>query len=127
MKGLRQLCIILLILSLGEILQLRFNIPVPGTILGMIILLFLLMIKVVKLKNIDSISTTLLNNFALFFVPANVGIMVYFEQVKVVWVKLLIVIIISTIVVMAVTGLTVQLLDRAISKQKKGDKYESLS
>lgn len=127
MKGLRQLCIILLILSLGEILQLRFNIPVPGTILGMIILLFLLMIKVVKLKNIDSISTTLLNNFALFFVPANVGIMVYFEQVKVVWVKLLIVIIISTIVVMAVTGLTVQLLDRAISKQKKGDKYESIS
>jgi len=100
---------------------------VPGTILGMIILLFLLMIKVVKLKNIDSISTTLLNNFALFFVPANVGIMVYFEQVKAVWVKLLIVIIISTIVVMAVTGLTVQLLDRAISKQKKGGKHESLS
>lgn len=127
MKGLRQLCIILLILSLGEILQLRFNIPVPGTILGMIILLFLLMIKVVKLKNIDSISTTLLNNFALFFVPANVGIMVYFEQVKAVWIKLLIIIIISTIVVMAVTGLTVQLLDKAISKQKKGDKYGSLS
>ena len=34
--------------------------------------------------------------------------------------------IVSTIVVMAVTGLTVQLLDKAISKAEKGEKHESL-
>ena len=57
----------LLILSLGEILQLKFNIPVPGTILGMVILLFLFMIKVIKLKTIENISTILLEEFALIF------------------------------------------------------------
>lgn len=124
MKGLKQLCIVLVLLSLGEILNLRFNIPIPGTILGMVILLFLMMIRVIKLKTIEHISSILLDNLALFFVPANVGIIVLYDQIKTVWVRLIIVLILSTIIVMAVTGLTVQFLDRAISKQKKGEKYE---
>lgn len=124
MKGLKQLCIVLVLLSLGEILNLRFNIPIPGTILGMVILLFLMMISVIKLKTIEHISSILLDNLALFFVPANVGIIVLYDQIKTVWVRLIIVLILSTIIVMAVTGLTVQFLDRAISKQKKGEKYE---
>ncbi len=113
-----------MLLSLGEILNLRFNIPIPGTILGMVILLFLMMIRVIKLKTIEHISSILLDNLALFFVPANVGIIVLYDQIKTVWVRLIIVLILSTIIVMAVTGLTVQFLDRAISKQKKGEKYE---
>lgn len=124
MKGLKQLCIVLVLLSLGEILNLRFNIPIPGTILGMVIVLFLMMIRVIKLKTIEHISSILLDNLALFFVPANVGIIVLYDQIKTVWVRLIIVLILSTIIVMAVTGLTVQFLDRAISKQKKGEKYE---
>lgn len=124
MKGLKQLCIVLVLLSLGEILNLRFNIPIPGTILGMVILLFLMMIRVIKLKTIEHISSILLDNLALFFVPANVGIIVLYDQIKTVWVRLIIVLILSTIIVMSVTGLTVQFLDRAISKQKKGEKYE---
>lgn len=124
MKGLKQLCIVLVLLSLGEILNLRFNIPIPGTILGMVIVLFLMMIRVIKLKTIEHISSILLDNLALFFVPANVDIIVLYDQIKTVWVRLIIVLILSTIIVMAVTGLTVQFLDRAISKQKKGEKYE---
>ncbi len=109
-------------MSLGEILQLKFNIPVPGTILGMGILLFLLMIKVIKLKNIENISTILLDNFSIFFVPANVGIMVFYDQIKTIWMKLFFVLIVSTIVVMVVTSLTVQFLDKVFSMQKKGEK-----
>lgn len=122
MSSLKQLSIVLFILSLGEILQLKFNIPVPGTILGMGILLFLLMIKVIKLKNIENISTILLDNFSIFFVPANVGIMVFYDQIKTIWMKLFFVLIVSTIVVMVVTSLTVQFLDKVFSMQKKGEK-----
>jgi len=122
LSSLKQLSIVLFILSLGEILQLKFNIPVPGTILGMGILLFLLMIKVIKLKNIENISTILLDNFSIFFVPANVGIMVFYDQIKTIWMKLFFVLIVSTIVVMVVTSLTVQFLDKVFSMQKKGEK-----
>lgn len=122
MNTIKQLSIVLLILSLGEIFQLKFNLPVPGTILGMVILLILLMIKAIKLKNIENISAILLDNLSMFFVPANVGIMVFYDQIKSSWMKLLIVLIVSTIVVMAVTGLTVQFLDKVVSKQKKGEK-----
>lgn len=122
MNTIKQLSIVLLILSLGEIFQLKFNLPVPGTILGMVILLILLMIKAIKLKNIENISAILLDNLSMFFVPANVGIMVFYDQIKSSWMKLLIVLIVSTIVVMAATGLTVQFLDKVVSKQKKGEK-----
>jgi len=80
------------------------------------------MIKAIKLKNIENISAILLDNLSMFFVPANVGIMVFYDQIKSSWMKLLIVLIVSTIVVMAVTGLTVQFLDKVVSKQKKGEK-----
>ncbi len=126
MKGLKQFSIVLLILALGEILQLKFNIPVPGTILGMVILLFLLLLRIIKLKTIENISNVLLEHLALYFVPVNVGVIVYYDNIKSQLLKLFIVLIVSTIVVMAVTGLTVQLLDKAIRKQKKGEKHESL-
>jgi holin-like protein len=119
LKTLRQLGIVLLILSIGQIIQSKFNLFVPGTILGMIILLVLLLLKVIKLKWVESITNVLLDNISIFFVPANVGVMVYLSQIKDVWAKLLLIAIISTIVVMGVTGAVIQYIDKLMDKSKK--------
>lgn len=119
LKTLRQLGIVLLILSIGQIIQSKFNLFVPGTILGMIILLVLLLLKVIKLKWAESITNVLLDNISIFFVPANVGVMVYLSQIKDVWAKLLLIAIISTIVVMGVTGAVIQYIDKLMDKSKK--------
>lgn len=118
LKTLRQLGIVLLILSIGQIIQSKFNLFVPGTILGMIILLVLLLLKVIKLKWVESITNVLLDNISIFFVPANVGVMVYLSQIKDVWAKLLLIAIISTIVVMGVTGAVIQYIDKLMDKSK---------
>lgn len=119
MKILRQLGIVLLILSIGQIIQAKFNLFIPGTILGMMILLVLLLAKVIKLKWIEGITNVLLDHLSIFFVPANIGIMVYFSQIKDIWGKILITVIISTIVVMGVTGAVVKYLDKLMHKIKK--------
>lgn len=119
MKTLRQLSIVLLILSVGQILQTKFNLFIPGTILGMMILLILLLTKVIKLKWIENITNVLLDHISIFFVPANVGVMVYLSQIKDVWAQILFIAIISTVVVMGVTGAVVQLIDRLMARSRK--------
>jgi len=119
LKTLRQLSIILLILSVGQILQTKFNLFIPGTILGMMILLILLLTKVIKLKWIENITNVLLDHISIFFVPANVGVMVYLSQIKDVWAQILFIAIISTVVVMGVTGAVVQLVDRLMARSRK--------
>lgn len=119
MKTLRQLSIVLLILSVGLILQTKFNLFIPGTILGMMILLILLLTKVIKLKWIENITNVLLDHISIFFVPANVGVMVYLSQIKDVWAQILFIAIISTVVVMGVTGAVVQLVDRLMARSRK--------
>lgn len=121
MKTLKEFSLILIILFIGQVLQQKYNIPVPGTILGMIILLLLLITRVLKIERIEKISDVLLEHLTLFFVPSVVGIMNLFDKVKDIWFYLLIILIISTIVVMTVTGLTVQVLDKyLVNKRKKG-------
>lgn len=119
LKTLRQLSIVLLILSVGQILQTKFNLFIPGTILGMMILLILLLTKIIKLKWIENITNVLLDHISIFFVPANVGVMVYLSQIKDVWAQILFIAIISTVVVMGVTGAVVQLIDRLMARSRK--------
>ncbi|QCX34503.1 hypothetical protein FDN13_12770 [Caloramator sp. E03] len=62
MRYLRQFVIILFIAFIGEILNKIFNIPIPGNILGMVLLLFALIFGVIKLDYVDEVSKFLLEN-----------------------------------------------------------------
>lgn len=121
MKTLKEFSLVLIILFTGQILQQKYNIPVPGTILGMIILLLLLLTRIVRIERIEKITNILLEHLTLFFVPSVVGVMNLFDKIKDIWVYILIILLTSTLVVMVVTGLTVQLLDKHIlNRRKKG-------
>ena len=114
MKLLRQLGIILVICFIGEMLHKFLRIPVPGNVIGMMLLLIGLLSGIIKLSAIEEISEFLLNHLAFFFVPAGVGIISSLDIMKGNWISLLTIILISTVVVIVTTGITVQLL--------KGDK-----
>lgn len=112
MKLLRQSCLILGICFLGEVLNKSFNLPIPGNVLGMILLLILLSTGTVKLEKIEEISNFLLDHIAFFFVPAGVGLISCFGLLKGNLIVITFITLISTIIIMAVTGLTVQLLKK---------------
>ncbi|MBK5239943.1 CidA/LrgA family protein [Clostridium sp.] len=120
MKLLRELLIILVIYFVGEILTEFFNLPVPGNIMGMILLVILLCTNVVKLEMVDTVANFLLDHLAFFFIPAGVGILTSLVVIKDSFIRLLIVCFISTIVTIAVTALIVEFM----TKEKKGAKKQ---
>ena len=122
MKLFREAIIILGIYLLGEFISEVLSLPVPGNILGMIILLFLLCTKIIKLEQIETIANFLLDHLAFFFIPAGVGLMTSVDIIKDSWLKLIVVCIATTIIIIASTGLIVQYITR--KNTKRGEKLE---
>lgn len=108
MKLLREMLIILAIYFVSEFISKSLHLPIPGNILGMLILLFLLCTKVVKVEMIDKVSTFLLDHLAFFFIPAGVGIITAYNVLRGNTIKLLIVAVFSTFIIMAISGAVVQ-------------------
>ena len=89
MKLLREMLIILAIYFVSEFISKSLHLPIPGNILGMLLLLFLLCTKVVKVEMIDKVSTFLLDHLAFFFIPAGVGIITAYNVLRGNTIKLL--------------------------------------
>ena len=119
MRILLQLALILGICYAGDLIHDITGIPVPGNSLGMLILLLLLCLKIVKLEQIREVSDFFLKRLAFFFLPPAIGLMLVGDDVKSQWPLLLFLCIAITIVTMAATGWTVQLLCK---KSKTADK-----
>ncbi|EES48301.1 CidA/LrgA family protein [Clostridium botulinum] len=120
MKLFKEALIILIIYLLGEFLSSFFNLPVPGNIIGMIILFLLLCSNVIKVDNISNVSNFLLDHLAFFFIPAGVGLMTSLNIIKSNWLQLLIVCLCTTVIIIASTGLIVQFISKKSKDQKKG-------
>lgn len=110
MKSLGQFGIILSILLLGDIIQNYFKLAIPSSIIGIIILLLLLILKLIRLEWIEDISKILLDNLSLLFIPAGVGIINEFQVLKGNLLPITLIIVVATIVIILVTGYTVQAL-----------------
>jgi len=117
MRILLQLALILGICYIGDLIHEYTGVPIPGNILGMLILLLLLCLKIVKLEQIREISDFFLKRLAFFFLPPAIGLMLVGDDVKSQWPLLLFLCVVITIVTMAATGWTVQLLSKK-SKNK---------
>lgn len=113
MKLIRQFAIISIICFLGEVIRSLLGITIPGNVIGMILLLVLLCSGIIKLEVIEDISKFLLDHLPFFFVPAGVGLIASVGIIKDCWQYIILIIVISTIVVMTVTSITVQLFKRS--------------
>lgn len=124
MKLFREAIIILGLYLVGELITGLFNLPVPGNIIGMLLLLVLLSTKVIKIEQIETISNFLLDHLAFFFIPAGVGLMTSVGIIKDTWMKLIIVCIVTTAIIIASTGVIVQFVSRRLNKNKGSEIVE---
>jgi holin-like protein len=112
MNALKQFLIILGLYFTGEVVHGLFHLPIPGNIIGMILLLFGLLTKVIKLEMIEELTNFLLDNLAFFFVPAGVGLITTIGILKSSWYKILIICIVSTIIVLFVTSKSIEIIKK---------------
>ncbi|KIP54477.1 MULTISPECIES: CidA/LrgA family protein [Prevotella] len=117
----RQLAIIIGCLAVGEFITWLTGISVPSSIIGMLLLTFLLKVKVIKLEWVETISNFLVKNMGFFFVPPGVALMLYFDIIGKEIVSIVLATTLSTMLVLVVTGWT-HIMTRKIIKRIKGKK-----
>lgn len=122
MKIFREAIIILGIYLIGELISKVFSLPLPGNIIGLIILLTLLCTKTIKVEKVENVSTFFLDHLAFFFIPAGVGLLSSFDTIRNSLVSIFILCLITTAIVIVSTGLIVQFI---IGIQEKSNKKGS--
>ena len=120
MKYIRQFLIILAISFIGELLKYVLPLPIPASIYGMAILFVCLMTGWIKLEAVKETGKFLIEIMPLMFIPAAVGLIDTWEILAPSWIQFLIVTVVTTVVVMAVSGLITQAVIRS-RKRKAGD------
>jgi len=89
---------------LGELLSNRMGLLLPGSLVGMFLLLFLLFSGILKLEQVEKAADDLLRHLILLFVPAAVGIMVYVKIFSGNAVGIILNTLLSTVLVLVATG-----------------------
>lgn len=97
----------------GEIIARGLNLPVPGPVIGMLLLFIALMLRGGPGPELRTTSQNLLQHLSLLFVPAGAGIMVHLHRVSEEWLPLLLSLLISTLATLVVTALAMKLCLRA--------------
>ena len=113
-----QLAVIFAICLAGEFLHRIVGVPLPGNIIGMVLLLILLCLKVLKPGQISGVSGFFLNHLPLFFLPPSIAIMAVGDDILAKWPLLLVLCITFTLVTIAAGGLTTQFLIRLQEKRE---------
>ena len=110
MKHLGQIAIIAGVSLVGELLGYLIPLPVPGSIYGLLLMLFLLCTKMIKLRQVKAVSDWLISLMPVMFVGPTVGLMTSYESYKSFLIPVIVICIVSTVITMGVTGLTAQYL-----------------
>lgn len=99
---------------IGQVMSSFFHLPLPGNLVGMFLLLFLLFSGLVKESQIQNGADFLLKYMSLFFIPAGVGLLAHWNIIEKEWLSWLLTVLLSTALVLMVTG---KLVDHWIQKE----------
>lgn len=102
----RGVFIIILYYVLGNILATVSGHIVPGSVIGMLLLFFSLIAKIIRPEWIRAVAEFLTKNMTVFFIPASIGIMDQWGLIKSSLIGWVGVVFISTLLVLVSTGLT---------------------
>ena len=106
----RQCFIIFGCLAVGELIVWLTGITIPSSIIGMLLLAALLQMKAIKEEWVKGMSDFLISNMGFFFVPPGVALMLYLDIIQAELVPIVVATVVSTILVLIVTGWTHQML-----------------
>lgn len=121
MSFLNGITILLIYQLVGEVSVLYLELPVPGPVMGMVLLFVTLLIRRKTPESLDTAASTLLSHLSLLFIPAGVGMMVHFERIGNEWLPISIAIILSAIITIAATALIMLGCNRLLEKMSKKD------
>ena len=106
-----QFLTILGIYLIGTRLVTWLDLPVPGSIVGMVLLFIALVSGVCKLKWVEAAAQLHIKHITLLFIPFIVGVWHFAGIFRVEGIKLVIILAVSSLVVLLVTGFIAEFLE----------------
>lgn len=119
MRYIKQFLIILAVSLSGEVLHSVLPLPVPASIYGLVLMLAGLGTGLIPLEKVKEAGGFLIEIMPMMFIPAGVGLMVSWPQLKEVFVPVCVTVAATTILVMGVTGRVTQFI-----VERQGEKHE---
>lgn len=121
MKYIRQFVIILVVTFISEVLKYYIPLQIPASIYGLLIMLIALKTKVIPLEAVKDVGIFLIEIMPLMFIPAAVGLMNSWGTLKAICIPVIVITVVSTIVVMGVSGRMTQLII-CLEKRKENER-----
>jgi holin-like protein len=112
MKMFKELSLLLLYSVIGEGVRMFFHLPVPGSIIGILLLFLSFQTKLLKPTAIEDTANFLLNHLTILFVPAGVGLMQYYGAIKYTWPILLGAVVVCSLVSLVAVGKTAEFVEK---------------
>jgi len=98
------LALLLAFQLVGEVVRIAFGLPVPGPVIGMILLFLVLILRGGPGRDLSHTSGGLLQHLSLLFVPAGTGVMLHFQRLSEEWLATLVALVSSTLLGLAVSA-----------------------
>jgi len=108
LRYIRQFAIILFITFCGELLRFLIPLPIPASIYGLLLMLLALSTGTVKLDSVKGAGNFLIEVMPVMFIPAAAGLLESWGVLSPIWFPIIIITVVSTVLVMAVSGLVAQ-------------------
>jgi holin-like protein len=118
MKYIWQMTVILSVTCVAELLKYFIPLPIPASIYGLVLMFLLLVTGIVKLPQVKETAEFLIEIMTIMFIPATVGLMENWDVLRPILVPLIVIIPVTTVLVMGVTGRTAQRILRRGEKEK---------
>lgn len=107
-----QLFTILVILLLGKGIVTVFHIPLPGSIIGMILLFFFLLTGIMKVEWIEKVSSFQLKHLTLLFIPPIASLFLSPRFLEVLQWNIIVILLVSSVSCLIGTAFTVEWYER---------------
>ncbi|MEE1073406.1 MAG: CidA/LrgA family protein [Cellulosilyticum sp.] len=121
MKYIKQFGIILGISFIGELCKNVIPIAIPASIYGLVLMLLILRLGILKLEQVKETANFLIEIMPIMFIPAAVGLLESWGILKGIWFPMIVTTVITTIIVIAVTGRITQFIIRSRKKGTHAD------
>ena len=108
MKFIRQLSVIMVISFAAELMEFLIPLPIAASVYGLVLMLIGLITKIIPLEKVEGAADFLIEIMPILFVPPTVSLIANVEALKQMLVPLFVISIVTTVLIMAITGRVTQ-------------------
>lgn len=126
MQFLKQLTIILAISFLAEILSATLPVKIPSSIYGLIIMFLSLYLRIIKVSQVRQTAAFFMEIMPVIFIPASAALLLAWDKIMQNLTAFITIVIVSTIVIIAVSGFFTQIVYTFTLKRAKKKILENL-